>query len=231
MSEKPILFSGPMVRAILAGTKTQTRRIVKWGSFTGYVEPPADRYDVHMVADTNCLGVYAREHGNQCWGTLAAPYRPGMHLWVRETHAWADRMEDGFDRDDPCVVAYLADQTARYFCAEYGMAENGTVHSVALNCAGWNWKAPSLRWRPSIHMPRWASRLTLRVTSVRVERLQAITDADALAEGMVALVPDEPQGWSPRNTFAGLWDAINGKRAAWADNPFVWVVGFERVTP
>jgi len=175
MTEKPILFSAPMVRAILAGRKTQTRRI----------QNGRNRYSV------------------------------GDRLWVRETHAWADKMAEGVEREDPVCVAYRADQTAISH-------EHENVH--ALDTTGWNWER--FKWRPSIFMPRWASRITLDVTAVRVERLQEITQEDAIAEGVGELgwiVPRQRE----REAFSELWDSINAKRAAWASNPWVAVVTFK----
>lgn len=191
MSEKPILFSGPMVRAILEGRKTQTRRVVKpqppsgeWGEPQGpgpwwAWEYPEGR---HLTVDVRC------------------PY--GAHgglLWVREAHALVD---------GPCwsSLPKTAGPDGRWCYYREGFDRTEP------------------RWRPSIHMPRWASRLTLRVEAVRVERLQSIKVADVLAEG-VAL--DGSRG--ALDQWADLWDSINGKRAPWAANPWVWVVTFGRV--
>lgn len=231
MTERPILFSGPMVRAILAGEKTQTRRVahladyepVSWpcapspacptcGATSGRVCQPPGPGETHMHA-TNGFN----------WSNEACPYgAPGDTLWVREAHAWADRMI-GSEREDPCAVAYRADRTARLFEGDPGESE-------PLDVTGWPWDR--FRWRPSIHMPRWASRLTLRVTDVRVERLQAITNADARAEGIRdtrgAREFAETGSATEREAFVALWDSINGKRpdCAWKDNPWAWVVSF-----
>ena len=232
MTSKPIIFSAPMVRAILAGRKTMTRRIVRWPAWTGFCEPPADKYDVHMIAGTNCVGVHAKAHGNQCWGTMPSPYGgPGDRLWVRETHAWADKMAENVEREDPVCVAYRADRTAIAH-------EHENVH--ALDTAGWNWDR--FKWRPSIYMPRWASRLTLEVTGVRVERLQTITGNDVIAEGAVERPFMEPGlGRCPVSAFDGKvytdlrslwaagWDSINRDRAPWSTNPWVACVTFKRI--
>lgn len=178
--ERPILFSGPMVRAILAGTKTQTRRVVK-------VEP--GKLDVGE--------------------NPACPYGVpgGSRLWVRET--WYD---DNATRDaEPIPTSH--DDFIHY-------RADGEAHDQFEELDGF------LRWRPSIFMPRWASRITLEVTEVRVERLQEITEADAWAEGIAAHVV------RPIHDYAALWDSLNAKRGfGWDTNPWVWVVSFRRLTP
>lgn len=167
MKERPILFSAQMVRALLAGTKTQTRRALR--------PQPVDPYtgrDLPAGARPDSLP--------------ACPYGvPGDRLWVRET--WCNGMtEDGYDG-----VCYRASGDV---CVEG-------------------------RWRPSIYMPRWASRIVLELTSVRVERLHAITPADAIAEGVSSL-----------SAYRSLWESINGT-GSWRSNPWVWVLGLRRVTP
>lgn len=205
MTDRPILFSGPMVRALLDGTKTQTRRVVKgapddWAPMAPEVFSPTvvDRRGAEQPGpDTYGAG---NEDGSD-W--VRCPYgKPGQRLWVRET--WARDDEDG-------QVMYRAD-LGREMCADAW--EQGRLEGV-----------PRYRWRPSIHMPRQASRLMLEVTAVRVERLQAISRGDAMAEGCpfanMAAVPD-PRGW-----YADLWSAINGA-GTWDANPWVWVVEFQR---
>lgn len=157
VKERPILFSGPMVKAILAGKKTQTRRLVK---------APRGSEPSHAGVDFGCP-----------YGQLFD------RLWVRES--WQCNHAD----QDRSKVNYRADGRDR------------------------------LLWTPSIHMPRWASRITLEVTDVRVQRLQDISEEDAKAEGAEG-----------REAFASLWDAINGNRASWASNPWTWAIGF-RVLP
>lgn len=183
MSERPILFSGPMVRAILEGRKTQTRRVVK-GIALDWLRP--DGFTPEFTASPeNSLCPY----GN-----------PGDTLWVRET--WGP-FEGGF--------IYRADE-------------------------GPNVKPDDGRWHPSIHMPRDASRLSLLIKSVRVERLQEISEADAFAEGVGHYVDSGAAGEATpdgartaREWFAQLWDTINAKSHPWASNPWVWVVEFEKI--
>jgi hypothetical protein len=229
MRERPILFSDPMVRAILAGTKTQTRRVVKreHAPSPGYSWAECLCREIDP-SDTPCVVCEAR------FG--ASPYgAPGDRLWVRE--AWRPEElsigTDGirFRADDAFVPIENTPDAAIRWLEAYAGGRHAT------------------RWRPSIHMPRWASRLTLEVKSVRVERLQDITAEDARAEGarrFEGLAPSftgsrEP-GWSmldpkshgellgsTRMAFANYWNRLAGDADAWDANPWVWVVGFERV--
>lgn len=203
--ERPILFSAPMVRAILAGTKTQTRRIVK-------PQPPADCTTVYRP--------FAQEPNNwqgACADDLIGwygkcPYGvPGDRLWGRESwQAWTE-FNNVPPREVPPTsrVNYLAD---------------GNV-----------WDAKK---RPSMFMPRWASRITLEVTGARCERLQDISEADAIAEGAF----QENGGWwgfdidgetgdgTPQEAYSSLWDTINGN-GSWEANPWVWCVEFRMIPP
>lgn len=224
MIERPILMSGPLVRKTLADEKTVTRRIVtpQPEIRDGYVYWASPRYD-------NGAGVHylhTNEDAARRLMLTASPYgAAGDRLWVRET--WAHdaasiddaraRYEDvmGYDGESmPCGPYYRADE----------------IHD-----------STGLRWIPSIHMPRWACRLRLDVVSVRVERLHDITEEDARAEGVTGDACadctmqrgeyDATCGrcLSARAAFALLWDAINGKRADWKSNPFVWRIEFRRV--
>lgn len=191
MKERPILFSAPMVRAILGGRKTQTRRIVN-ARVAPWLLDPAHGWDDAYVLDP----------GNEL--LARCPYgAPGGRLWVRET--WARLTGNGHrivyraDGDDP-RLGWDDDPSTR---------------------------RPRMTWTPSIHMPRWASRITLEVTDVRVERLQAITEEDAVAEGVARHVEGATRG--ARTAFASLWDSLNGERTPWSTNPWVWVVGFRRL--
>lgn len=189
-----------MIRALLDGTKTQTRRLCK----------------AHDVT------------GGQAWKVggdpMPCPYGvAGDRLWVRE--AWK------VDTDEPgCTwLVYRADGARRDRDVRMG-------HDAAV---AYGDPVNGIHWRPSIHMPRWASRLTLDVVSVRVERLQDITAADIIAEGAVARPHDDPAlGRMPVSSFDGKayldlaslwaagWESVNGKRAPWASNPWVWAVEF-----
>lgn len=207
---RPILFSGPMVRAILDGRKTQTRRAVK--------DVPDWCLSGDVAAITNGAGEWAiSQLGTRprVWppdpkSGFTCPYgQPGDELWVRET--WRPLSE--FDPSPETGAAYWAD-------SHVGLERrNGDA-----------------KWRPSIHMPRWASRITLTVTAVRVERLQDISEADAIAEGCsefygdIMNINDGHVGTATRPrrfAFRDLWQSINGPDS-WDANPWVWVVEFER---
>jgi len=177
MKERPILFSGPLVQALLEGRKDVTRRVIKpdwWRCLD-----PEDPDDRAKAADQNPYGV------------------PGDQLWVRETHAlcWATHWPDLPHRVSP------------------GYSPSATEPCVAYYREGFDRAAP--RWRPSIHMPRWASRIQLEVVSVRVERLVGgMDDLEAQREGFENI-----------EEFRRVWDQISAKRGfSWASNPWVWRV-------
>lgn len=230
MRERPILFSAPMVRAILAGKKTQTRRVVKMcKAFADYDKTPSDAYHAIVANDgSGAAFLVAGDHGYTDF--INCPYgKPGDRLWVRETwqqfdlEADTNIPRDRFGPHNPLkgcegersitwAACYRADGELDHL--EYGAA----------------------RWRPGIHMPRWASRITLEVTGVRVERLHDIDELGALAEGVegrtVESVLDGKRGeyviGSARDAFVELWREINGAESLDA-NPWVWVVEFRRV--
>lgn len=218
MRERPILFSAPMVRAILADEKTMTRRIVRLPHGTDSVR---DGVNVWVAYGSAQQGVQQY---------LRCPYgQPGDQLWVRETWGTGTRPcpHEGW-RDG---IEYRADE-----------AWIDEIELLPLYPAPDDVDLSNIRsgWRPSIHMPRWASRISLEVTSVAVQRLQAITPADVLAEGfghdLANRMAEDGEAVEAidaalLDTWATGWDGINGHRAAWASNPFVWVVSFKRVKP
>lgn len=200
MKSRPILFSSPMVRALLDGSKTQTRRIVK--------PQPAQ---VLPHATTPLIRLRATDETLSLWND-ACPYgQLGDRLWVRET--WANIALSGYH---PVYV----------FRAEISKPEI--------------WEG--VKWKPSIHMPRAASRITLEITDVRVERLQDISEPDAIAEG-IEWGRHEPkidmEGYrmygaagitnDSRLSYRTLWDSINGP-GSWNSNPWVWAITFKRLT-
>jgi len=202
MKEHPILFSGPMVRALLDGCKTQTRRAMK-PQPTEFVGGPGvtlrDGSPAPLVPLDDSVEPYGRE--------IVCPYgQPGDRLWVREAHA--------------------VDGKKVFFRAGHEESE-GAGPRV------------DIRWRPSIHMPRWASRITLEVTTVRVERLQDISEADAIAEGCTQNhngyywggphpVSGLKQLATAKGAYQDLWESINGPDS-WAANPWVWAIEFRRL--
>lgn len=230
MKERPILFSGAMVRAILDGRKTQTRRVVKLdiqkiitdvSGETSTDNADISDVDVAYLTDAwNGPGWYVTlteypEEGSYFLGQC--PYgNVGDVLWVRETWCSGDCFYQLHENDTPSVVAYRADKSAIRFNAL-------TPHPIPeRDIQTWNWN--KVTWRPSIFMPRWASRLKLRITDVRVQRLQDISEEDALAEGV-----EDSADHSHRDWFSRLWDGINGKTYPWESNPWVWAVSFERI--
>lgn len=208
MKERPILFSAPMVRAILDGRKMQTRRIVKpqpTGSSTWL--PYSNGFDVSFYPN-NVKAFPAR---------LVCPYgTAGSRLWVREATAYAEA-DNGSE-----MLVYGADLAVAgvYQLGDGPKSLNGFLED--------KWipeRNGTLKFKPSIHMPRWASRITLEITGVRVERLWDISHADALAEGVEYDVSKD--GGSPVACFTALWRSINGPES-WNENPWVWVVEFKR---
>jgi hypothetical protein len=195
MKECPILFSAPMVRAILDGRKTQTRRVVK-----PQPDTMGERLSMRYLPYWHVGGFRTLASAPN---PIRCPYGvPGDRLWVRET--WRPV---GLDTPlSECVDA-----------SDVEFAATSDEAALAV-----------LRWRPSIHMPRWASRILLEVVSVRVEPVQDISAEDVIAEGLPADMPMSRADWI--SSFSGLWDAINAKRGyPWTSNPWVWVVEFKRL--
>lgn len=213
MSERPIIFSAPMVRAILAGRKAQTRRVLK-----GANHGPGIEFDGMRTGN---IANFSYVHGG-LFSQVRLPFAPGDTLWVRE--AWFPEVagEPGFP------VWYRA-------------TDEATIPYA------------NVRWKPSIFMPRWASRITLKVTAVKVERLQDISEEDAKAEGAMLHVPSKSsvagttrpgdtyyfdrnengrlyEDISARGAFEILWASINGA-ASWEANPWCCAISFERVKP
>ena len=204
MKDRPILFSAPMVRALLDGSKTQTRRLVK-------PQPPAHLNKLRHIGNGDWQFVEDTCQLADTVSTVRCPYgQPGDRLWVRETW-WRD------EEDNSIIYRVDANSDIVY------------VNKHETGLAKYN-------WRPSIFMPRAASRITLEITAVRVERLQDISGADAQAEG---IVPDGDGGWhladtrhymgDPISSYASLWEYINGADS-WDLNPWVWVIEFKKVT-
>jgi hypothetical protein len=251
MTERPILFSAEMVRAILDGRKTQTRRVMKvqptpdaWVTVEHYHPTVIDRHG-DMQPGKEIFGA----HWDGGDAGLRCPYgAPGDTLWVRE--GFAVQPELWADNHGPQPIHYTADQVIGFA----GKPDQRQIEDY--------------RSKPSIHMPRWASRITLEVKGVRAERLQDISEDDARAEGCEArpfpgpwwqgyrdlgdgelihqqavgeTAPDwmiepkkmPPTPWldlSARDGFRSIWMGLHGP-GAWDENPWVWVISFERVKP
>lgn len=210
MKERPILFSALMVRAILAGTKSQTRRVVKPLKAMGKSLAWCDL----ACSSEKLLRHQVRGYQEHC------PYgKPGDRLWVRETY-WHD--------DEDNSIVYRAD-------GDTGIVDTNK-HETGL--ARYN-------WRPSIFMPRAASRITLEITGVRVERLQDISEVDSIAEGVESMTGNKTTVYhwdfpkpkpnyavsgykSACDAYTVLWESINGP-GSWEINPWVWVIEFRRI--
>ena len=193
-TERPILMNGEMVKALLAGSKSQTRRLMK--------PQPFKLCGITYWKDFSwCPGANQPDIASHCPLGIA-----GSHLWVRET--WQD---GEFAQNEPKGPVYRA------------------TDPNWETCEGWKWK-------PSIFMPRSASRITLEILEVRVQRLQDITDGDAFAEGVgtamdrVPAALNYPGKWI--NLYQELWDSLNSKRGfGWTANPYVWALTFRRIKP
>lgn len=218
--ERPIIFSGPMVTAILRGEKSQTRRIVK----PQQAHEPGAVWVRSGDMHAQCRDELARGVMDAVAEPIRCPYgQPGDCLWVRET--WnALGNEDGRPINEAGDLCAFRDAALRYRAdavpVSYGLERLPD---------GGDYDGP---WRSPIHMPRWASRLTLEIVSVRVERLQDISEGDAIAEGWEGGAAGNPGNGGPFDWFRGTWDSINAKRGhGWDANPWVWVIEFTRVTP
>lgn len=246
MADRPILFSAPMVRALLAGTKTQTRRVIDFPGIDKVIDFVRVAFDrdsqvpIYEMKDASGKHVY-RPAGKDMQTPHWSPrYAVGDRLWVREAwrcNGWAA---------DVATIFYRASEGDGYtaMCEQYPVDGKKPIRVTGT-------------WRPGIHMPRWSSRLTLTVTDVRVQRLQEISDTDALAEGVEPVSSErEDHDWSicPKcggtglhgalgdnlgvmevdcaecNThvkrYRHLWDEINADRAPWDSNPWVVAVTF-----
>lgn len=226
MTDRPILFSGPMVRALLDGRKTQTRRVLgekRHKLVAGLSSEEMESLEIQgwNISDSDtCFGDHL----------FKVPVSVGDRLWVRETwqtHSWAA---------DCVTVRYQAETQTKGFTAQIEQIPypNGDKNAFKfVPCKGPNY------WRPSIHMPRWASRLTLTVTDVRVQRLQAISEQDAKAEGLKHWVTGAGSDWweaegvfngtsgCPVFSFKMLWNSLNDDRGyGWNANPWVAVYTF-----
>ncbi|EPG4778512.1 hypothetical protein OQB83_001225 [Klebsiella pneumoniae] len=221
MKERGMIFNGEMVRAILDGRKTQTRRIMK-------VQPENSELGLRRVVESkngiddgkyfwsqsDATGLKSRSKPFACpFGTV------GDRIWVREAFRVHSRATD------VATLVYKASERNSW-----------TEQTHRVPVAVFNKPATPEKWTPSLHMPRWASRILLEITDVRVERLNSISQEDAKAEGMELTgwrptYSDPDSGgevWTPYDNFAQLWESIYGEES-WKANPWVWVIEFKRV--
>jgi len=257
MKERPIPFSGPMVRAIMEGCKTQTRRVVKWPNLA--MCSHVDRVVTAPYYNHGRKGEFVPLNGQ---GGIAifersvpCPYGvPGDRLYCREKWKYV-----GFTEDGEPFIEYAADGKVRMCKVSEDWSDRVSDIWAKLSEPA-NFKiderAADRKWRPSLFMPRWASRITLEVVSVRVERLQEISEEDAKSEGIYSRVikvsppihvetryvspgvrmtnymgerdTEAPAHRTAKHAFECLWESINGY-GSWFDNPLVWVVEFKKL--
>lgn len=205
IKERPIIFNTEMIKAILDGRKIQTRRVVK----------PQPEYRENESVPGN-FGTFFHgwnlDHNAVTVDDIVkyCPYgQVGDRLWMRETHRYSIRGKGEDDYVD--IIEYKNGK-------DKDILEKGLVSNM------------NGLWRPSIHMPRWASRINLEITNIRIERVQDITEDDAIAEG-IYIDPEESRNFNfftAQEIFKDLWDSINEKRGyGWDTNPWVWVVEFK----
>jgi hypothetical protein len=224
--DRPILFSAPMIRALLDGRKRQTRRILKLPTKGIYIHPQMGGWAPTTVGGGSSFTIdrYGNRHParemvaiwHQTCGTcITAPHQVGDRLWVRE--AWRTTVD--LDGSSPIAMAKS--------CTEAGYRRPWAPLRYEADATQVNWdKQWAARLRASMHMPRWASRLTLTVTGVKVERLQEISEADAEAEGAEPILVPPDGGSAPHSEgFRMIWEKINGE-ASWDANPWVAAYSF-----
>ncbi|EOF5388298.1 hypothetical protein ACK1MK_003791 [Salmonella enterica] len=210
MSERGMIFNAEMVNAILSGRKTQTRRPIKWKQ---------TRFTEIAERDDGSLWPWAEdcERGGDIW--FACPYGEiGDRIWVRET--WQvihDHIDESSHVEYRTYAPSIPKEKDRYWHTVY--AEHFGDESR---------EDRGFPWRPAIHMPRWASRITLEITDVRVERLRDLSEEDAKSEGITPPAGGVLTGWGHRINFRDLWMDIYGTDN-WEANPWVWVIEFKRV--
>jgi hypothetical protein len=219
--ERPMLFSASMVRALLAGTKTQTRRVMKPLPAVGL--PGGDGWTSYAYGHGGWGGLSRTENGGvTTYPVPRCPHGvPGDRLWVKET--WHPSARIGADEVE---IEYRADESSR------------VLHPPSdFMWERWDDKWIHGGWRPSLFMSRWMSRITLEVTEVRAQRVQDISEEDARAEGAKfhggggvghsGWRHDEAHGYvyaNARESFCRLWDQINGAKSPWSSNPWVWAI-------
>lgn len=213
MKERPILFNTDMVKAILDGRKTQTRRPMKDQPFfaKNWIEYKGNKYGIGL--ESSQLKNHFRQRFSH-WGVV------GDHLWVRET--WQGPLVNQED-EGAFMVDKESFQNPKY-CSYKASGESCEFYDIELGELVY-------RWKPSIHMPRWACRLVLEITDVRLERIQDITEEDAAAEGTITeeMAAKDGLDWrfGDRRQFQDMWDKVYPN--SWENNEWVWVIEFKIV--
>lgn len=248
---KGIQFNDEMVRAVLEGRKTQTRRPIKWPI---YSKSDGTKRRIFGPTDIGIINEVLKERQKYPL-YIVCPYgQVGDRLWVREAFALESMVESGQEPpfSDGRPIQYWNDgvpcsrKDAEFWIQPHYRSTDPTPELCYEDSDG----EPTVRWKPSIHMPRWASRITLKITGIRVERLREITEEDAIKEGarkFEDLPSRHPYGQDPRwsmetppstehclgsarHAFGSTWNSIYGKKGLWWEtNCFVWVIGFKRV--
>ena len=219
MTDKPIIFQGHSVLALLSGEKTQTRRVIK-------PQPIED------IAPEDCTGYTYFDGTRDKDGvhiTKWTKYCPGMRLWVKETWGVFDHCNyDGTNMGHEFAICYKADGDD----GEAYWKDSGLHNIIEL--------VADERWRNPMFMPRWASRITLEITDVRIQRLHDISEEDAMAEGVLEWRDGRLAGYesdnpmhcgciaSPIECYAAMWEQINGKKYPWESNPWVYALSFSK---
>jgi len=229
--ERPIIFNGEMVRAILDGRKTQTRRPINVQPSSqlstsdirvGFYNPTIVDKNGDEVPGAEVFGVADTIEG--FWGVKFPYGKPGDRLWVRETVYIEECVCQGAPVELRSPCRYCSGVGSQFFYRA------DTVEKLGINPA----------WTPSIHMPRFASRITLEITGVRVERVKDITEDDAKLEGVQRYSEDGGSGWGQYDSvapssytfrwgFKKIWNDIYSERDSWGLNPLVWVIDFKRI--
>lgn len=224
MKERGMIFNSEMVRALLDGRKTQTRRIIKLSHESGMKNP--------VVRGKNGEASYV---GCRLAAMLCPFGQPGNRIWVRETWALLGNEDgccvdwnDNLCKGDEKLAARIYRASCERLLGDYGL------WSIP-DDAYWKPHTENQKfegaWRPSIHMPRWASRILLEITDVRVERLNGMSEEDAIAEGCGGghgSIPGYMYSATPHEHFHHVWASIYGEES-WLSNPWVWVIEFKRV--
>lgn len=253
VKERPILFNGEMVRAVLDGRKTQTRRVMNPQPI-----PNEHKEGKHWVSNNSVKSMidvedFLQGHDKTVAGCFCPYGAPGDQLWVRETwrtFAAPIPCDDGSIEDRSIGLGFKSDDGLTY--PDIDNVSTDVLHRLGKQYEQ-DMKSTGIgvpRWRPSIHMPRWASRIQLEITDVRVERVQDISGEDAQKEGCTFVDfgknkwGNQNPGWrcgdaathhgqaldTPRFAFANIWNSINEKCGlGWDINPWVWVVEFHRL--